>query len=67
MMTLRQIRHFIAVAETGSLSAAARDLGLSQPTLGRHIADLEAQLQGDAIGMAIGFGFSSSARLDASK
>ena len=24
MMTLRQIRHFIAVAETGSISAAAR-------------------------------------------
>lgn len=35
-------RSFLAVAETGSLSAAARRLGLSQPTLGRHIADLEA-------------------------
>lgn len=34
-------RSFLAVAETGSLSAAARRLGLSQPTLGRHIADLE--------------------------
>lgn len=37
-------RSFLAVAETGSLSAAARALRLSQPTLGRHIADLEAQL-----------------------
>jgi DNA-binding transcriptional LysR family regulator len=37
-------RSFLAVAETGSLSAAARLLCLSQPTLGRHIADLEAQL-----------------------
>ncbi len=37
-------RSFLAVAETGSLSAAARQLGLSQPTLGRHIADLEAAL-----------------------
>ena len=37
-------RSFLAVAETGSLSAAARALGLSQPTLGRHIADLEASL-----------------------
>lgn len=37
-------RSFLAVAETGSLSGAARRLGLSQPTLGRHIADLEAQL-----------------------
>jgi hypothetical protein len=35
------IRSFVAVAETGSLSAAARKLGSSQPTLGRHIAELE--------------------------
>lgn len=39
---------FLAVAETGSLSAAARALRLSQPTLGRHIADLE-----QALGMAL--------------
>ena len=38
------IRSFVAVAETGSLSAAARQLDASQPTLGRHIADLEAKL-----------------------
>lgn len=38
-------RSFLTVAETGSLSAAARVLGLSQPTLGRHIADLESVLQ----------------------
>lgn len=38
-------RSFLTVAETGSLSAAARALHLSQPTLGRHIADLEAGLQ----------------------
>ncbi len=35
-------RSFLAVAETGSLSV--RQLGLSQPTLGRHINDLEATL-----------------------
>ena len=35
---------FLAVAETGSLSAAARRLRLSQPTLGRHIRALEARL-----------------------
>ena len=37
-------RSFLAVAETGSLSAAARRLGLSQPTLGRHVAEMEAAL-----------------------
>ena len=35
-------RSFLVVAETGSLSAAARTLGLTQPTLGRHIDALEA-------------------------
>lgn len=38
------LRSFTAVAEAGSLSAAARALSLSQPTLGRHVAELEAQL-----------------------
>src|SRR6056297_3457370 len=38
------VRAFLAVAETGSLSAAARALGQSQPTLGRHIKAAEAAL-----------------------
>lgn len=38
------IQSFLAVAETGSLSAAARRLQRSQPTLGRHISALEDQL-----------------------
>ena len=37
-------RSFGAVVEHGSLSAAARELGLSQPTLGRHIEALETGL-----------------------
>ncbi len=37
-------RSFLAVLEGGSLSAAARDLGLAQPTLGRHIDALEGAL-----------------------
>ncbi len=37
-------RSFAAVIAEGSLSAAARQLGLSQPTLGRHIEALEATL-----------------------
>lgn len=39
------IRSFLAVAESGSLSAAARAIGVSQPTLGRHILAIESALQ----------------------
>jgi DNA-binding transcriptional LysR family regulator len=38
------LRIFLAVARTGSLSAAGRALGLSQPTVGRRIQALEASL-----------------------
>lgn len=38
------VQSFLAVAESGSLSAAARELGRSQPTLGRHIRALEDRL-----------------------
>ncbi|WP_019937633.1 LysR family transcriptional regulator [Bordetella sp. FB-8] len=37
-------RSFLQVLETGSLSAAGRALGLTQPTVGRHIDGLEAAL-----------------------
>ena len=37
-------RSFLAVAETGSLSGAARRLSLTQPTVGRHVEQLEAAL-----------------------
>jgi DNA-binding transcriptional LysR family regulator len=37
-------RSFSAVVAEGSLSAAARKIGYSQPTLGRHIETLEQQL-----------------------
>ena len=37
-------RSFAAVVTDGSLSAAARRIGYSQPTLGRHIETLEQQL-----------------------
>ena len=40
-----QLLHiFLAVAETGSLSAAARKLKLSQPTLGRQVRAAEQAL-----------------------
>lgn len=39
-----QARAFLVTAETGSFSAAARALGLTQPTLGRQVAALEETL-----------------------
>jgi len=37
-------RSFAAVVDHGSLSGAARHLGLTQPTMGRHIEELERNL-----------------------
>jgi DNA-binding transcriptional LysR family regulator len=42
-------RTFDAVMREGSLSSAARALGLTQPTAGRHIAELEANLSTGAL------------------
>jgi DNA-binding transcriptional LysR family regulator len=39
------VQSFIAVAEEGSLTGAARRLGQSQPTIGRHIAKAEEVLK----------------------
>ena len=38
------VRSFLAALDCGSLMGAARALGSSQPTVGRHIAELESQL-----------------------
>jgi len=38
------VRSFLAVLEGGSVMAGARRLGARQPTLSRHVAELEAQL-----------------------
>lgn len=38
------VRSFLAALEHGSLLGAARTLKSSQPTIGRHIAELESQL-----------------------
>jgi aminoethylphosphonate catabolism LysR family transcriptional regulator len=44
-MSSARYRSFVAVAHHGSLSAAARALGLSQPTVSTQIATLERQSQ----------------------
>ncbi|MEE4298357.1 MAG: LysR family transcriptional regulator [Pseudomonadales bacterium] len=41
---LRRLRHVVAVAEAGSLTAAARGLAISQPALTRSIAELEQHI-----------------------
>ncbi|MEM9282418.1 MAG: LysR family transcriptional regulator [Verrucomicrobiota bacterium] len=44
-MNLTQIRSFLAVIDTGSFAAAAKDLGISQPAVSQHIRKLEESLQ----------------------
>lgn len=43
-MELRQLKHFLAVGETGSITAAAKKLRLTQPALSRQIKSLEEEL-----------------------
>ena len=43
-MELRSIKYFIGVAELGSISRAAEELGVVQPALTRHIKQLEGEL-----------------------
>ncbi|WP_425033002.1 LysR family transcriptional regulator [Pelagibacterium sp.] len=40
-LDIRRLRYFLATAETGSISAAARALHTSQPALSYHMAELE--------------------------
>lgn len=44
MDRIEGIRIFVRVVEAGSFSRAARDLGVTQPTVTRHIASLERRL-----------------------
>lgn len=44
-MDIRQLRYFIAIAEAGSLSAAAQKLHIAQPSLSQHLANMEQELE----------------------
>jgi DNA-binding transcriptional LysR family regulator len=44
MLSLHKLEIFALVAETGSFSAAAENLLLTQPAISQHIQDLETQL-----------------------
>jgi DNA-binding transcriptional LysR family regulator len=44
-MRLRQIEDFVAVIEAGSIHAAARKTGVSQPAMTKSVRGLEAELQ----------------------
>ena len=43
-VTLERMRSFVRVAERGSLSAVARELGVGQSTITRHLRELETAL-----------------------
>lgn len=43
-MDIRQLRYFVAIAEQGSLSAAAQALDIAQPSLSQQVIKLERQL-----------------------
>jgi len=49
-MRLTQIRDFLAVVESGGIRAAARKLGVSQPTITKSVRSLEAELHVQLLG-----------------
>ena len=49
LMDWDDVRVFLAVARHGSLRAAGRALGLSQPTIGRHLASFEGTFGGPTL------------------
>ena len=49
-MELRTIRYFLAVVDTGSVTAASRLVHVAQPSLSRKLHALEAELHADSDG-----------------
>src|SRR5712691_6898369 len=48
-MRFRQIQDFVAVVESGSIRAAARKLGVSQPAITKSVRSLEAELHSQLV------------------
>ncbi len=44
VLTLKQLRYFVAIAEAGALSRAARSLNIAQSALSHHVAEIERML-----------------------
>ncbi len=49
MMNLKQLRYFVRIAECGSLSKAADELGIAQPALSQQLRALEDELGGELV------------------
>lgn len=43
-MNTRQLSYILSIAKTGSLSAASKEMGVSQPALSKHLSELEDEL-----------------------
>ncbi|HEY8648288.1 MAG TPA: LysR family transcriptional regulator [Candidatus Limnocylindria bacterium] len=43
-MELQQLRYFVAIADTGTFTAAAKDLHVAQPSVSKQVRKLEAEL-----------------------
>jgi LysR family transcriptional regulator of abg operon len=52
-LRLTQIRDFLAVVEAGTIRAAARKLGVSQPTITKSIRGLETELHVQLLGRSV--------------
>ena len=46
-VTLRELENFVALAEQGSVTGAARAIGLSQPAMSTSLRELEKALETD--------------------
>lgn len=44
-LELRHVRHFLALAEAGSIGRAAQEIGISQPALSKSIRQLEREMR----------------------